>query len=142
MMSPLLILVISVALIAGLQPVFAQEVITVNSTTPCFMNATAGIHMIQNCLNHNGTSSTDIISLSLLPFEWITGGYFSMILVGLLILGVYIKYQKAIYAVAIGVVFIPIAFQFFPGAWWGFVIILVVMGITGGIIWMIREQIR
>lgn len=121
-----------------IQDSYAQTVIQVNSTTPCFLNATAGVHMLQNCMGN----STDIITVALLPFQWITGGYFSMILVSLLILGVYMKYQKAIFATAIGVVFIPIAFQFFPGQWWGFVIIAVVAGVASGIIWMIREQIR
>ena len=120
-----------------IQPVFAQETIIVNQTTPCFLNATAGIHMWQNC-----GADEDFIKFALLPFEWITGGYFSMILISVLILAVYIKYQKAIYPVAIGVVFIPIAFQFFPGQFWGFIVILIVMGVASGIIWMIREQIK
>ncbi len=116
---------------------YAQEVIIVNETVPCFLNDTAGLEMWQNC-----GASEDFISFALLPFEWITGGYFSTIFVSIIILAVYIKYQKAIYPVAIGVVMIPIAFQFFPGAFWGFVIILVVMGVTAGLVWMIREQVR
>lgn len=120
----------------AISPVFAQTII-VNETTPCFLNATAGIHMWEQC-----GADEDFISFALLPFEWITGGYFSMILVSTIILAVYIKYHKAIYSVAIGVVFIPIAFQFFPGQFWGFIIILVVLGVTGGLIWMVREQIR
>lgn len=120
------------------QDSYAQTVITVNSTSPCFLNATAGVHMLQNCMNDNG----DIISVSLLWIQWVTGGYFSMILVSMFVLSVYIKYNKVIYAVAIGVVFIPIAFQFFPGAWWGFIIPVVALGVAVGIIYMIREQIR
>ena len=65
-----------------------------------------------------------------------------MILISVIILAVYIKYHKAIYAVAIGVVFIPISFQFFPDQFWGFIIILVVLGVAAAIIWMIRENIR
>ena len=120
------------------QTAFGQQVITVNSTTPCFLNSTAGVHMLQNCMEDNG----DIISVSLLWIQWVTGGYFSMILVSMFVLSVYIKYNKVIYAVAIGVVFIPIAFQFFPGAWWGFIIPVVALGVAVGIIYMIREQIR
>ena len=120
-----------------LSDAYAQQVITVNSTTPCFLNATAGIHMWENC-----GADEDFISFALLPFEWITGGYFSMILISVLILAVYIKYHKAIYAVAIGVVFIPISFQFFPDQFWGFIVILVVLGVAAGIIWLIRENIR
>lgn len=124
--------------VSFVQSASAQTTIQVNSTSPCFLNATAGIHMLQNCMN----GDRDIIKASLLGIQWITGGYFSMILVSLLVLAVYIKYNKVIYAVAIGVVFIPIAFQFFPGAWWGFIIPVVVLGVAVGIIYMIREQIR
>ena len=124
-------------IVPSVNDAFAQEVITVNSTTPCFLNATAGIHMWENC-----GAGEDFVSFALLPFEWITGGYFSMILISVLILAVYIKYHKAIYAVAIGVVFIPISFQFFPEQFWGFIIILVVLGVAAGIIWLIRENIR
>ena len=133
-----LVLLAVIAISPIVQTAFGQEVIQVNSTSPCFLNATAGIHMLQNCMN----GDRDIIKASLLGIQWITGGYFSMILVSLLVLAVYIKYNKVIYAVAIGVVFIPIAFQFFPGAWWGFIIPVVVLGVAVGIIYMIREQIR
>ena len=124
-------------IIPSVSDAFAQQVITVNSTTPCFLNATAGIHMWENC-----GADEDFVSFALLPFEWITGGYFSMILISIIILAVYMKYQKAIYAVAIGVVFIPISFQFFPDQFWGFIVILVVLGVAAGIIWLIRENIR
>lgn len=124
-------------IVPSVNDAFAQQVITVNSTTPCFLNATAGIHMWEEC-----GADEDFISFALLPFEWITGGYFSMILISVIILAVYMKYQKAIYAVAIGVVFIPISFQFFPDQFWGFIVILVVLGVAAGIIWLIRENIR
>ena len=131
------LLLLAFLTIPFLSDAYAQQVITVNSTTPCFLNATAGIHMWENC-----GADEDFISFALLPFEWITGGYFSMILISVIILAVYIKYHKAIYAVAIGVVFIPISFQFFPDQFWGFIIILVVLGVAAGIIWLIRENIR
>ena len=124
-------------IVPSVNEAFAQQVITVNDTTPCFLNATAGIHMWENC-----GADEDFISFALLPFEWITGGYFSMILISVIILAVYMKYHKAIYAVAIGVVFIPISFQFFPDQFWGFIVILVVLGVAAGIIWLIRENIR
>ena len=133
-----LVLLAVIAISPFVQSASAQTTIQVNSTSPCFLNATAGIHMLQNCMN----GSNDIVKASLLWVQWITGGYFSMILVSLLVLAVYIKYNKVIYATAIGVVFIPIAFQFFPGAWWGFIIPVVVLGVAVGIIYMIREQIR
>lgn len=116
---------------------YAQEIIIVNETTPCFLNATAGIDMWSNC-----GADEDFVSFALLPFNWITGGYFSMILASVLILAVYIKYNKVIFAVGIGVVLIPSVYQFFPVDWWGFIIIVVALGVSVGIIWMIRENVR
>lgn len=116
---------------------FAQETITVNSTQPCFLNLTAGIHMWENC-----GADEDYLKFAFLPFEWITGGYFTMIVVSVLILAVYLKYHKVIYAFAIGVVFLPVSFAFFPDEFFGFAIIAVVLGLTASITWMIREQIR
>lgn len=115
---------------------FAQQII-VNSTTPCFLNYTAGLEMWENC-----DAASDPISFAMMGFEWITGGYFTMILVSVIILAVYIKYQKVIYPVAIGVVMLPISFQFFPDEFWGFIIIVVVLGVTAAITWMIKEQVR
>jgi len=118
-----------------LQPVFAQEVIQVNATMPCFMNYTAGINMWKNC-----GADEDFISFALLPFEWITGGYFSMILVSILILMVYIKYQKVVYGVIVGVMFLPIAFTLFPGQWWGFVGIVIAVGLASAFLFIFKRQ--
>ena len=115
--------------------VYAQEVITLNETTPCFLNYTAGINMWENC-----GADEDFISFALLPFEWITGGYFSMILVSLIILMVYLKYQKVVYAVVIGIIFLPVSFSFFPATFLGWAMIMVVMGIAAGIYFMLKRQ--
>ena len=124
-------------IIPSVNDAYAQQVITVNSTVPCFLNATAGIHMWENC-----GADEDFVSFALLPFEWITGGYFSMILISVIILAVYMKYQKAIYAVAIGVVFIPISFQFFPDQFLSFAAIAVFLGLTATVYYLIRDQLR
>ncbi len=81
----------------------------------------------------------DFIKFALLPFQWLTGGYFTMILVSILILGVYLKYHKVVYAFGVGVVFLPVSFQFFPGEFYGFVVIVVTLGLAASIVWMIRE---
>lgn len=114
---------------------YGQEVITVNSTTPCFLNNTAGIHMWENC-----GADEDWLSFALLPWEWVTGGFFSMILVAILVLMVYIKYQKAIYPIVIGLIFLPISFAFFPDTFliWA----LVMSSVAGGILvfYIIKRQ--
>lgn len=113
---------------------YAQEIIIVNETQPCFLNATAGIHMWEQC-----GADEDFIKFALLPFEWITGGFFTMILVSVIILAVYLKYHKVVYCFAVGVVFLPVSFQFFPGQFYGFVVIAVTLGLASSIVWMIRE---
>ena len=62
----------------------------------------------------NCGADEDYLDFALLPFEWITGGFFSMILVSLLIMVSYIKYQKAAYPIIMGVMFLPVAFFLFP----------------------------
>jgi hypothetical protein len=111
-----------------IQPAFAQQVIEINSTTPCFLNMTAGIQMWKNC-----GADEDFLSFALLPFEWVTGGYFSMILVSILILAVYIKYQKPLYSMVIGIIFLPMVFALFLPSFLGFSIILAFLGIAGAV---------
>lgn len=124
-------------LLLPISPAFAQEVIIVNSTEPCFLNQTAGLQMWENC-----GADEDFITFMLLPWEWITGGYFTMILVSIVLLAVYLKYKKVIYPFAIGVVFLPISFSLFPDEFLGFIVIVITLGLTAAITWMIREQIR
>ena len=114
---------------------YAQQTIIVNQTTPCFLNYTAGTHLWENCC-----ADEDFLSFALLPWEWVTGGYFSMLVVAMIVLMVYIKYQKAIYAIVIGIIFLPISFQFFPAVFltWA----LVMSAVAGGILifYIIKKQ--
>src|SRR3990167_4715086 len=100
----ILLIISAVISIGGITPAFAQTII-VNSTEPCFLNYTAGIDMWRNC-----GADEDWVAMAILPFEWITGGYFSLILASVIILGVYLKYHKVIYAFGVGVVFLQISF--------------------------------
>ena len=118
-----LILLAVLSISPFIQDVYAQS-ITVNATTPCFLNYTAGIHMWQNC-----GIQDDWLAMTLLPFEWVTGGYFTMIIVAIIILMVYIKYQKTIYAIVIGMVFFPLSYAFFPSDWMSFVVVMVGLSI-------------
>ncbi len=101
-----------------LQSIFLQT-IQVNATTPCFMNFTRGHNIWQDC-----GASTDFLEFALLPFEWATGGNFSMILVSVMILVTYIKYHKIIYPIMIGVMFLPVSFFLFPDSFLSYAFIL------------------
>lgn len=120
-----------------MQQAFAQEIIIVNETVPCFLNQTAGIEMWENC-----GADEDTVAFMLLPFEWITGGYFTLIIVSIILLAVYLKYHKVIFAVGAGAVLIPYVFQLFPDQWLSFAMIMVAVGLAATVLWMIRDQIR
>ena len=112
---------------------FAQtnQTITVNQTTPCFINYSARYDMWKNC-----GYDEDYIQAALLPWEWITGGNFSLIIVSIFTLVSYIKYHKAVYPIVIGVMFLPIAYFVFPDAFlsWSFLMAGALFGIM---IWYI-----
>lgn len=111
------------------------QIIHVNSTSPCFFNYSAGAQMWQNC-----GFGTDYIKASLGPWNYITGGYFSMILVSILIGAVYLKYHKAIYVLAIGSLFLPISYGVFPEVFLAWAIVM--SGIFIGVIawWIYISQ--
>jgi len=97
------------------------QIIQVNQTDPCFMNLTAGVDMWENC-----GYGEDYLQAMLLPWEWITGGYFSMVIVSMFVMITYIKYHKAIYPILIGIIFIPVSFFLFPNQ---FIFIAFIFGI-------------
>lgn len=105
---------------------FAQT-IEVNSTQPCFLNYTAGYQLLENC-----GFADDYLRASLLGFEWITGGYFSLVFAGILVLFTWIKYHKAIYPLIIGVSILPISFFLVPDTIVASIIfmVVVVVGVT------------
>ena len=109
---------------------FGQTVINVtDSGIPCFMNYSAGVDMWTNCGYED-----DFIAATLLPFEWVTGGMFSMIIVIILIMMSYIKYRSVIYPVAIGIMFLPISWFVFPDIFFSFALILAGLAIAGLIV--------
>ena len=85
------------------------QTIIVNSTAPCWQNATAGNDIFQNC-----GGGTDYLTMILTGWQWVTGGWFSMILVSILVAFTYIKYHKAIYPLITGTLFLPIGWFLFP----------------------------
>lgn len=98
---------------------YGQITIPVNQTEPCFLNYTAGADLWQNC----GVSD-DYLDFALMGWEWVTGGYFSMVVVSLFIMVSYIKYHKAAYPIMIGVMFLPVAGFLFPEIFLTWAIIL------------------
>ena len=105
------------------------QIITVNQTTPCFLNQTAGIDIWTNC-----GYDKDWLAAILLPWEWISGGYFSMVLVSVVIGMSYLKYNKAIYPIVIGFTFLPVAWFAFPTVFLAWAVIMTGVAI-GILIW-------
>jgi hypothetical protein len=99
------------------------QIVPVNSTAPCFLNLTAGADMWQNC-----NAAGDFLTFSMQMWQWETGGYFSMIFISILVVISYIKYQKMVYPMLVGLFYLPLAFFLFPSQ---FITFAVVLGFTG-----------
>lgn len=114
---------------------FAQQQVNVSSATPCFLNyTTQGIEMWQNC-----GFDTDYMNAVVLPFEWVTGGLFSMIVVIILIGITWVKYRSPLYPLAIGVIMMPTSFYLFPDVFVSFAFLLAAVTI-GAVVWAIFIQ--
>lgn len=108
-------------LLVPLPVAYAQEVITVNQTTPCFLSLNGSNY--HELLDQCGADE-DWLDWSLLGWEWITGGNLTALVIGSLILAVYLKWGKALYAIAIGIATMPFAFYLFPESFVSFAIII------------------
>jgi len=95
------------------------------------MNFTAGVKIWENC-----GMGEDYLEAALLGWEWVTGGFFSLVIVSLFIMISYIKYHKAVYPLLIGLIFLPISFWIFPDVFltFGFIMMIVTLTI---LIWYI-----
>lgn len=102
-----------------LQVTAQAQIIPVNTTSVCFLNYSAGVDMWRNC----GVED-DWLQFAILPWEWITGGYFSMFLVGIVILFSYIKYHNGLFPLLIGTIYLPVAYTLFPEIWINWAIIM------------------
>ncbi len=118
MVNSLIYLIPIIGLI-GFTPAYAQ-VIQVNETEPCFLNYTAGPDLLSQC-----GFDEDWLQASLIGFEWVTGGYFSFIFLGVIVMFTYIKYHKVIYPLIIGILYLPVAWTLVPAEFWGYLILLV-----------------
>ena len=106
------------------------QTITVNQTTPCFLNYTTP-NMFQTC-----GLDKDYLTATLVGWQYITGGNFSMILVAILSLFTYIKYQKVTYPLLIGVMYLPISYFVFPATFLNYIFIMAALAV-GSLIWYI-----
>jgi hypothetical protein len=125
----ILLIIFAISIISApllIDQVSAQTVIEVGDTEPCFMNYTAGASMWKNC-NFEG----DPIGAAMLGFEWVTGGLFSMIVVALIVVMVYIKYHTVLYPIAIGIIMLPTSYYLFPDIFMSFAFVMAGVGIAG-----------
>ena len=109
--------------------------ITLNSTTPCFLNQTAGADLWQNC-----GADKDWLLMAMMPWQWVTGGWFTMILVSIFVIMSYIKYQKMVYPLLVGVFFIPISYALFPPSFINFAVIMGFLGVGLIVAWVFVSQ--
>ena len=112
-------------MLENLLPIILFQIIHVNTTSVCFLNYSAGADMWQNCGMGN-----DYLTTAMLPFQWVTGGWFSMIMVSVFVLMTYIKYQKVVYPMIIGTIFLPISYFMFPTQFLSFAFLMVGCGIA------------
>lgn len=134
----LLLAVLAVSFVSN--EAYAQSTVTIigdESLEPCFMNMTAGSQLWKNC-----NANEDYLDFALAPFEYITGGYFSMIIVTVFVIMSYVKYHTVVYPILIGIMFIPISYTFFPDVFINYALILVAVAFTGLIAKMIIWRTR
>ena len=118
------------------QEAFAQSSLNVTASSPCFLNYTAqGIEMWQNC-----GMETDYLAAVTVGFDWVTGGLWPLIVVSILIIMTYLKYQNGIYPLAIGIVFLPIAGAYFPDQFVSMGIVVGALIAVGAIVKMFIKQ--
>ena len=118
---------ILVALFIILEAISLGQTVTINQTEPCFFNMTAGPRVWENC----GVGE-DYLDAFLLGWEWVTGGYFSLIIVSIIVLMSYIKYHKVVYPIVVGIVFLPVSFFVFPEVFLAFALLMT--GVAFGIL--------
>ncbi len=127
---------IALAVLILLEAISLQA-IQVNTTEPCFLNFSAGANMWQQC-----GMGEDYLETVLLGWEWITGGYFTMVLIGLFSLISYIKYHKAIYPLMILVMFLPVSYFLFPVELVVFIGLFTIALIASLLFFIFRNQTR
>lgn len=95
---------------AGTAEPAEAQFININNTEPCFLkyNLTV-IELWEGC-----GISEDWLETIILPWEWITGGYLSAIIVAMIIWLTWLTYRNALYPLMAGILFLPTAWFLFP----------------------------
>ena len=119
--------------IDGVEP--GGATIEIMPDTPCWLNSTHPHRIMQNCMPQG-----DWIGFVTSPWEYVTGGLLSMMIVSVLVLVVWAKYRQAIYPIFIGVVMLPISFFLFPNEFLSFAVLLTAIGVGAYIWWAITRQ--
>lgn len=133
-----ILLLLGLFLIPFISDSYAQSTLNVTESTPCFMNYTAtGLEFIQGC-----RLGEDYIAATTAGFDWVSGGLWPMIVVSVLIIMTYVKYQNGIYPLAIGIVFLPIAGNFFPDQFISMAVVIAAVIAAGAFITMLIKQTR
>lgn len=117
---------------------YAQSAINVTEFQPCFLNYTAqGIEMLQQCDFEN-----DYLGFVSVGFDWVTGGLLPVVIVSVIIVATYLKYQTGIYPLAIGVAFLPFAAFLFPEDFINYAIIIAAVIGAGAVVSAIIKQTK
>jgi len=120
---------ILISLVFATSTAYAQETVDVPVATPCFLQDDVGIDIYERC-----GLGRDWLSAVTISWDWILGGYFSLAIVCILCIATYQKFQKAIYPLSIGIMYLPISYAILPPQFLTMGILLV--GILFGIyIW-------
>lgn len=110
-----------------IEQVIIEEII-VEDTKPCFLQTNTTYYMLKGC-----GLDKDFLTFSFMGFEWITGGNFTIVITSVFILFTYLKYQNASYPIIIGLVMLPMTYNFFPVEFlsFAFVMLALVLSILG-----------
>jgi len=126
---PAVLLFLIGAMMAFLPFAAAQETVTVPVGTPCFLQEDVGVNIFERC----GLGDDWLAGITI-GWDWVLGGYFSLALICILCLITYQKYQKAIYPLAIGIMYLPVSYTVLPPQF--FTIAILLVGVLFGIyIW-------
>jgi hypothetical protein len=124
-----IISVIAITVMPSVNEATAQTSVQVDPTTPCFLNFNSTHQMWDRC-----NAEEDFLDFALLGWEYGTGGYFSMMIVGLFVLITYIKYHNPLYPMMVGTMFLPVSYLLFPDVFVTFALIMVI-AVVGIFIW-------
>lgn len=125
----------------GIDTAYAQTIVEVPEIQPCWQVNGTNMTDYRNIWESCGAEN-DYLAFALMPWEWITGGYFSMILVTIFVIITYVKYQNVLYPMLIGVAFLPIAFTLFPNVFIQYALALFVVGTASALIYLIIKQTK